>query len=376
MVMEQVLKPGLIVKSHGSGNEYTLRRRIGQGAFGQVWQGSGPAGEVRAIKLVPGSGAAALAPEIEKTRLASESSGAKHIPRFYEASSGKVLDCEKLDSCIPEMCVIVMEFIDGACAGQIVVNNPLPELAARVVFHDICCALERLHDCGLIHRDVKGDNVLVSKSGMAYLCDFGVSKLVDIKGSSSKQKRMTVCGTPFFMAPEVSSGGSYDEKVDIWSLGISAIELASGETPWHNNPWAIANPTHVFHILQRKSFAVQASSPVASRRSWMESMNKADYSQAFTDFVGSCVMLDPTARPSAAELLASPYVALPAGDGEAEVRRSVVEWLQGATCPNKDKESLAATTAGDSSETTTASVDSEAPHALEQGELASTLSLD
>lgn len=328
LILDRLLKQDLIVESQGSKMQYRLDKCIGQGAFGQVWRCHGEGGPARAIKLVPGSGAAALAPEIEKTRHASESAGAKYVPAFYEASAGKVLGCAA-DASIPEMCIIVMEFIDpGASAGKMAAISPLTECAAVAVLHDVCSALARLHECGLIHRDVKGENVLISRCGTAYLCDFGVSKLVRPSAPRGRSGRMTVCGTPFFMAPEVVSGGSYDEKVDIWSLGITAIELASGKTPWHSNPWAVANPSCVLHMMQQKSWGTAHVSPAVARRSWAETLTSTGYSDDFTDFVTSCVLVDPVARRTAKDLTAMPYITF-ATEVEEESKRSALRaWLE------------------------------------------------
>jgi len=307
------LIPGAIIESTSSGNEYTLVRTIGQGAYGQVWLAKDPLQAERAVKIVPGIGAVALAPEIEKTRRASEMADSSHVPKFYEASGGKLHGQMHPDGKIPELLLIVMEFVDGPSAGQVAKQFCFPEIATKVVLHDIGEALSQLHQHGIIHRDIKGDNILISRSGNCYLCDFGVSKIAP----RMPNERMTVCGTPFFMAPEVIKKGYYNEKVDIWSLGITAIELATGQTPWHKNPWAVASPHHVFHMLR-----ALPPSPAVDRKSWAASLSGSGYSEEFQNFVAECLMEDPSARPCMSELLASPFLQMSAGD-----RQSLSEWL-------------------------------------------------
>lgn len=331
--LDSALGPGLSIESDGTGARYELVRRLGRGAFGQVWLCEDENKNPRAMKIVAGVGAGALAPEVEKTRRASEMASAAHVPRFYEAAGVRSSACFGAGVQLPELLIIVMEFIDGACVGGLAAESPLPEFAAKVALHDTCVALARIHECGIIHRDVKGDNILVSRTGTCYLCDFGVSKIVkpskELGGSRRRSsagkggapERMTVCGTPFFMAPEVVRGQAYDEKVDIWSLGITAIELATGRTPWHNNRFAMANPRTVFHMVQRLP-----ASPTSDRKSWAAALASARYSEEFADFVGHCVAQNPSVRRSAAELLASAYLA-DMSSCELEVRGRFAEWL-------------------------------------------------
>ena len=100
----------------------------------------------------------------------------------------------------------------------------------------ICyCALkglEYLHDTRKIHRDIKAGNILLDKHGNAKLADFGVSaQLIE-----TYSKKITTCGTPHWMSPEVLLKSEYNKKTDIWSLGITAIEMAEGDPPYSDKP--------------------------------------------------------------------------------------------------------------------------------------------
>ncbi len=141
---------------------------------------------------------------------------------------------------------IVMDFADGGSVRTLMKAGPIAERYCAIIVRETLVALNYLHKCGIIHRDIKAANILLTSTGKILLCDFGVAASL---ASSSHSKRSTFVGTPYWMAPEViTEGKTYDQKADVWSLGITIYEMATG-----NPPLADVEQMRVIMLIPRAS---------------------------------------------------------------------------------------------------------------------------
>ncbi|XP_050373279.1 serine/threonine-protein kinase BLUS1 [Argentina anserina] len=172
----------------------------------------------------------------------------------------------------------------------------VPEPSIAVVLHHTLLALSYLHDQGHLHRDVKAGNILIDSDGSVKLADFGVSASVY---DTSSFRLSDVAGTPYWMAPEVvHSHNGYGVKADIWSLGITALELAHGGPPLSHLP---PSKSLLMKITKRFNFSDYENRGVKNSNS--NSNQSKKFSKSFKDLVGLCLDQDPNKRPSAEKLL-------------------------------------------------------------------------
>jgi len=161
----------------------------------------------------------------------------------------------------------------------------LNEEQIACVMKQTLLGLDYLHKQNKIHRDIKSGNILLTSDGFCKLADFGVSAQL----TNTLRKRNTVIGTPYWMAPEVLRETSYDHKADIWSLGITAIEMAVGEPPLSK-----IHPMRAIFMIPMKP---APTLPEPDK-----------YSEDFNDFIRTCLQKEPEDRPDAEKLLQHSFI--------------------------------------------------------------------
>ena len=165
-----------------------------------------------------------------------------------------------------------------------------PEHMILQCFVQICRAIQYIHERRILHRDIKSDNVLLGMDGCVKLIDFGFCANV----KDDQGKRNTMVGTPYWMAPEVIGRKDYGKKIDVWSLGIMALEMKNGKPPY-------------FEIDPMRAMLEIATRGGPKNENWSK------YSTQFSDFVDCCLQMNPEDRGSAKQLLYHSFLSLRTG---------------------------------------------------------------
>ncbi|NXU33944.1 M3K19 kinase, partial [Drymodes brunneopygia] len=264
---------------------WTRGEVLGKGAYGTVYCGLTSQGQLIAVKQVVLDTSDQLTTEKEYQKFHEEVDLLKTLKHVNIVTY--------LGTCLEDNILsIFMEFVPGGSISSILHRfGPLPEVVLCKYTKQILQGVAYLHDNCVVHRDIKGNNVMLMPTGVIKLIDFGCARRLawaSLSGTRSELLR-SVHGTPYWMAPEVINESGYGRKSDIWSVGCTVFEMATGKPP-------LASMDRVAAMFY-----------IGAHRGLMPALPER-FSSTAVEFVHACLTRDQHKRPSALQLLDHPFV--------------------------------------------------------------------
>lgn len=271
---------------------------IGKGSFGKVYLAlNATAGEMIAVKQV----------EVPQTLSDKSSAKQKEMIDTLHAEVETMKDLDHFNivqylgfEALPDVYNLFLEYVPGGSVGSALrKHGRFEEAVTKSLTSQVLDALAYLHSCGILHRDLKSDNLLIDLDGVCKISDFGISK--KSRDIYTNDAEMSMQGTIFWMAPEVihnvvaNAKQGYSAKVDIWSLGCVILEMFAGRRPWSTDE-AIG--------AMYKLGNARLAPPIPED-------TIAFVSEDGKDLIDKCFTIDPELRPTASELLLHPFCKIP-----------------------------------------------------------------
>ena len=259
--------------------EFEFIDRLGAGAWGTVYKAiHKKSGYIMAIKSMPFDVNSEAATNLRKEINVFKHCDHPNVVRYF--------GCYDYGE---DSIWLIMEYCSGGSIydrlrGINCEKTVFDELMIATVIRSVLEGLDHMHERGFIHRDIKGGNILLDAFSNPKVVDFGLA--AHIGGGDSADQMV---GTPLFMAPEVVSGEEHDYTADVWSLGVTCLEMADGKPPWIND--------HLMRVM----YKIVHEDPPGLR-------DPSKWSENFVNFIKACLVKDPKKRPTCKDLLQHPFI--------------------------------------------------------------------